>query len=160
MQAQIISHPQKSQYIGKYLSQPIIDFSNQLRVLLVLVLVKMQTPENCFSCGGNIIAGLVILLLHITISDSRSQKLSSAGRNTLWILLPSYCENYKFRQLVYNILYYMQAINEGGDADALRQYSNFYSVKATESLELLVVCRVLPLYCDYKKVQEKTNHEI
>lgn len=155
MQAQIISHPQKSQYIGKYLSQPIIDFSNQLRVLL-LVLVKMQTPENCFSCGGNIIAGLVILHYYISQSDSRSQKLSSAGRNTLWILLPSYCENYKFRQLVYNILYYMQAINEGGDADALRQYSNFYSVKATE----IAVCRVLPLYCDYKKVQEKTNHEI
>ena len=155
MQAQIISHPQQIQYIGKYLSQPIIDFSNQLRVLL-LVLVKMQTPENCFSCGGNIIAGLVILHYYISKSDSRSQKLSSAGRNTLWILLPSYCENYKFRQL-YNILYYMQAINEGGDADALRQYSNFYSVKATE---IAVLCRVLPLYCDYKKVQEKTNHEI
>ena len=155
MQAQIISHPQQIQYIGKYLSQPIIDFSNQLRVLL-LVLVKMQTPENCFSCGGNIIAGLVILLHYISQSDSRSQKLSSAGRNTLWILLPSYCENYKFRQL-YNILNYMQAINEGGDADALRQYSNFYSVKATE---IAVLCRVLPLYCDYKKVQEKTNHEI
>ena len=110
-QAQIISHPQKSQYIGKYLSQPIIDFSNQLRVLLVLV--KMQTPENCFSCGG--IGLVILLLLYITYQVTKIEQ-----GETHWILLPSYCENYKFRQLC---CYTMQAICNFFFSDKLRKFA-------------------------------------